>query len=123
MGHDLTLIKNSYDVEGAGIVDLGQLATKHLGIAVGSRSLGGLSETLPSTTFQGQQHSDWELGEGSDARTGVYCGGPSTGQQCIFLVCRRLGLCRSQVRGLLRLYCTPRRSPWYRHFSSYVFFG
>lgn len=46
VGHDLTLIRDSYDVEGAGMVDLGQLATKHLGIAVGSRSLGSLSTTL-----------------------------------------------------------------------------
>ncbi|CAM9573809.1 unnamed protein product, partial [Laminaria digitata] len=46
VGHDITLIKDSYDVEGAGMVDLGQLATKHLEIAVGSRSLGSLSTTL-----------------------------------------------------------------------------
>lgn len=46
MGHDLTLIRDCYDVEGAGMVDLGQLATRHLGIAVGSRSLDKLSATL-----------------------------------------------------------------------------
>ena len=46
VGHDLTLIRDSYDVEGAGMVDLGQLARTHLGIATGSRSLGSLSTIL-----------------------------------------------------------------------------
>lgn len=43
---DITLINDSYDVEGTGAVDLRQLATKHMGIAVGSRSLEKLSATL-----------------------------------------------------------------------------
>lgn len=34
-----TLINISYDVRGARKADLGQLATRHLGIGVGSRSL------------------------------------------------------------------------------------
>lgn len=46
MGHDLTLIRNGYDVEGTGKRDLGQLATKHLGVGVGSRSLEDLCAAL-----------------------------------------------------------------------------
>ena len=46
VGHDLTLIRNGYNVEGTGKVDLGQLATKHLGIGVGSRSSEDLWATL-----------------------------------------------------------------------------
>ena len=42
VNHDLTLINNSYEVMGARTADLGQLATKHLGIGVGSRSLADL---------------------------------------------------------------------------------
>ena len=46
VGHDPTLIRNGYNVEGTGKVDLGQLATKHLGVGVGSRSLEDLCATL-----------------------------------------------------------------------------
>lgn len=46
MGHDLTLISNSYGVMGTSKVELGPLATRHLGIGVGSRSLEDLCEAV-----------------------------------------------------------------------------
>ncbi|CAN0391158.1 unnamed protein product, partial [Hapterophycus canaliculatus] len=46
VGHDLSLIRNSYGVEGTRKMELGQLATKHVGIGVGSRSLEDLCASL-----------------------------------------------------------------------------
>ncbi|CAN0395992.1 unnamed protein product, partial [Ascophyllum nodosum] len=53
-----------------GEVDLGQLATKHLGIGVGSRSLEDLTR---SATLQGQCSYE-QLGAGSICRSSPLCG-------------------------------------------------
>lgn len=62
VSHDLTLINNSYGVRGARKADLGQLATKHLGIGVGSRSLEDLcAEVLGQRLSKGSVRvSNWE---------------------------------------------------------------
>ena len=78
MGHDLTLIRNGYNVEGTGEVDLGQLATKHLGIGVGSRSLEDLCATLLGQRLSkgNVRMSNWEQAL-SDDQVCKGCVGPS----------------------------------------------
>ena len=64
MGHDLTLIRNGYNVEGTGEVDLGQLATK-LGNWCGVPFVGRfVCNTTRSATLQGQCSYE-QLGAGS----------------------------------------------------------
>eukprot|EP00903_Cladosiphon_okamuranus_P009546 g9090.t2 len=62
VGHDLTLISNSYDVRGARKADLGQLATRHLGIGVGARSLEDLCAGVLGKRLSkgGVRMSNWE---------------------------------------------------------------
>ena len=70
--------QKGYNVEGTGEVDLGQLATKHLGIGVGSRSLEDLCATLLGQRLsKGNVHmSNWEQAL-SDDQVCEGCVGPS----------------------------------------------
>ena len=84
MDHDLTLIRNGYNVEGTRKVDLGQLATKHLGIGVGSRSLEDLcAKLLGQRLSKGNvRMSNWEQAL-SDDQVCYGCVGPSPCVSCL----------------------------------------
>ena len=65
MGHDLTLNRNGYNVEGTGEVDLGQLATKQLGNWCGVAFVGRFVYNITrSAALQGQCSYE-QLGAGS----------------------------------------------------------